>query len=139
MGRSLLSLSLLMVLWSLASYRQTGVSPRPAFQPAPEVPAMPRALMKFPRTSITRARFPALDFHFHGSQLRTAEDYQKLVRLMDETDIGLICNMDGGFGKTFDQNLKVGEPFRDRIIHFARLNFEAINEPGWSAKTAAEL
>ena len=147
MGRWLLSLALLIVLWSLASYRQTGVSPtqspgspaRPGFQPAPEVPAMPKALMKLPRTNITRARFPALDFHFHGSQLRTAEDYQKLVRLMDETDIGVICNMDGGFGKTFDQNLKVGEPFRDRVIHFARLNFEAINEPGWSAKTAAEL
>ena len=147
MGRWLLSLALLMVLWSLASYSQTGVSPtqspgspaRPGLQPAPEVPAIPKALMKLPRTNITRARFPALDFHFHGSQLRTAEDYQKLVRLMDETDIGVICNMDGGFGKTFDQNLKVGEPFRDRVIQFARLNFEGINEPGWSAKTAAEL
>ena len=35
--------------------------------------------------------------------------------------------------------MKVGEPFRDRIIQFARLDFEGINEPGWSAKTAAEL
>ena len=35
--------------------------------------------------------------------------------------------------------MKMGEPFRDRIIQFARLDFEGINEPGWSAKTAAEL
>jgi predicted TIM-barrel fold metal-dependent hydrolase len=100
---------------------------------------MPKALMKLPRTAITRAKFPAIDFHFHGRELKTAENYQKLIKLMDETGIGVICNMDGGFGKTFDDNMKVGEPFRDRIIHFARVDFNGINEPGWSAKAAAEL
>jgi len=100
---------------------------------------MPKALMKFPRTHITRAKFPAIDFHFHGGGLKSAEDYRRMIQLMDQTGIGVICNMDGGFGKTFDENMKVGEPFRDRIIHFARLNFEGINDPGWSARTAAEL
>jgi predicted TIM-barrel fold metal-dependent hydrolase len=112
---------------------------RPDFHSTPEVPAMPKALMKLPRTPITRAKFPAVDFHFHGSGLRSAEDYQKLIQLMDQTGIGVIGNMDGGFGDTFDRNMKLGEPYRDRIIQFARLNFEGINEPGWSAKTAAEL
>jgi predicted TIM-barrel fold metal-dependent hydrolase len=111
----------------------------PDFKPTPEVPALPKALMKLPRTNITRAKFPALDFHFHGRTLRTAEDYQKLIRKMDETGIGVISNMDGGFGKEFDRNMQVGEPYKDRIIHFARVDFEGINEPGWSQKTAAEL
>ena len=35
--------------------------------------------------------------------------------------------------------MKVGEPFSDRIIQFARVDFTGINEPGWSAKAAAEL
>ena len=112
---------------------------RPEFHPAPEVPAMPKPLMKFPRTALVRARYPVVDFHFHGRELRTAADYQKMVKLMDETGIGVIANMDGGFGSDFDRNLKVGEPFRDRIIQFARLNFDGINEPGWSARTATEL
>ena len=112
---------------------------RPPFQVTPEVPAMPKALMKLPRTPITRAKFPAIDFHVHGRELRTAEDYQKMIRIMDETGLGVLCNMDGGFGPAFDRNLKVGEPFRDRIIQFARLDFAGINEPGWPAKTAAEL
>ena len=43
-----------------------------------------------------------------------------MIKLMDETGIGVLCNMDGGFGKQFDQNMKVGEPYKDRIIHFAR-------------------
>ncbi len=112
---------------------------RPEFKPSPEVPAMPKALMKLPRTGITRAKFPAIDFHLHGRSLQTAADYQKMVALMDKTGIGLICNMDGGFGAAFDQNMKVGEPYRDRIIHFARLNYQGINQPGWPEKAAAEL
>ena len=111
----------------------------PDFKPTPEAPAMPKALMKFPRTPITRAKYPVVDFHFHGRALKTTDDYQKMVKVMDETDIGVICNMDGGFGSEFDRTMKVGEPFRDRIVQFARLDFDGINEPGWSAKTAAEL
>lgn len=113
--------------------------PRPEFKVTPEVPAMPKALMKLPRTPIIRAKFPAIDFHVHGRELRTAEDYQKMIRIMDETGLGVLCNMDGGFGPAFDQNMKVGAPFRDRVIQFARLDFAGINEPGWPAKTAAEL
>src|SRR5438552_4251100 len=130
----------------IVSAQATGAAPQaprfpshPDFKPTPEVPAMPKALMKLPRTAITRAKYPVIDFHLHGRTLATAEDYRKMIALMDKTGIGLICNMDGGFGKTFDQNMKVGEPFKDRIIHFARLNWEGINEPGWSQKTAAEL
>jgi predicted TIM-barrel fold metal-dependent hydrolase len=111
----------------------------PDFKTSPEVPAMPKALLKLPRTEITRARFPAIDFHFHGRGLKSAEDYAKLVKLMDETGVGVICNMDGGFGKTFDENMRIGEPYKDRIIHFARVDFEGINEPGWPEKTASEL
>jgi predicted TIM-barrel fold metal-dependent hydrolase len=108
-------------------------------QKAPEVPAMPKALMKLPRTDITRAKFPTVDFHFHGRSLRTPQDYQKLIRMMDQINLAVISNMDGGFGPAFDQNMKTGEPYKDRIIHFARLNYEGINEKGWSEKTAAEL
>jgi len=112
---------------------------RPEFKPAPEVPAMPKALMKFPRTDITRAKFPAVDFHLHGRSLKTAADYRKMIALMDQTGIALICNMDGGFGAEFDQNIKVGDAFKDRILQFARLNYSGINDPGWSEKAAAEL
>jgi predicted TIM-barrel fold metal-dependent hydrolase len=111
----------------------------PDFKPTPEVPAMPKVLMKLPRTNITRAKYPVVDFHLHGHDLRTSDDYRKMIKLMDDTGIGLICNMDGGFGKTFDQNMEIGAPYRDRVLHFARLNFEGINEPGWPDRTAAEL
>src|SRR5262245_36422821 len=102
MPRWLLSWALLIVVCSFTSSGQTGVpksqdprSPsRPVFHPAPEVPAMPKALMKLPRTAITSAKFPALDFHFHGARLKAAEDYKELIKQMDSTGIGVICNMD---------------------------------------------
>src|SRR5258708_14357565 len=78
----------------------------PDFKPTPEVPAMPKALMKMPRTNITRAKFPVVDFHLHGQSLKTTADHEKMIRLMDETGIGVICNMDAGFGKTFDRKMQ---------------------------------
>ena len=134
---------LLVALFLTSGHTPHSQSPQfpshPDFKPTPEAPAMPKALMKFPRTPITRAKYPVVDFHFHGRALKTADDYQKMIKVMDETGIGVICNMDGGFGSEFDRTMKVGEPFRDRIVQFARLDFNGINEPGWSAKTAAEL
>src|SRR5919109_387517 len=89
--RWLLSWALLIVVCSFTSSCNTGAaksqeprsSSRPDFHPAPEAPAMPKALMKLPRTDITSAKFPALDFHFHGSRLKTAEDYKALIKQMD--------------------------------------------------------
>jgi len=75
----------------LTSWGQT----RPEFKSAPEVPAMPKALMKFPRTNITRAKFPVVDFHLHGSALKTADDYRKMIAIMDKTGIAVSSNMDG--------------------------------------------
>src|SRR5436190_21099613 len=127
MLRRLPALAALLAAGSAIFVAQT----RPEFKPAPEVPAMPKALMNFPRTDISRAKFPAIDFHLHGRELKTAADYRKMIDLMDKTGIGMICNMDGGFGATFDQNIKVGDAFKDRVIQFARVNWQGINEPGW--------
>ena len=58
------------VLLVAAGLTASGSSPtsRPDFQVTPEVPAMPKALMKLPRTPITKAKFPAIDFHVHGAR-----------------------------------------------------------------------
>ena len=127
------------VLIVAACLTASAQSQRPEFKPTPEAPAMPKALMKLPRTPIVRAKFAAVDFHVHGGQLRTADDYRKMIAVMDQTGIGVICNMDGGFGATFDRNMTVGAPFADRVLQFARIDFAGINDPGWPAKTAAEL
>jgi predicted TIM-barrel fold metal-dependent hydrolase len=140
MLRSLRLIALLIAVAALPIILQrAGAQKNPEFRPAPDVPAMPKALMKLPRTNITRARFPAVDIHFHGRSLRTDQDYKKLINMMDEINLAVISNMDGGFGQDFDRAMKIGEPYKDRILHFARLNYDGLNEKGWSERAAAEL
>jgi predicted TIM-barrel fold metal-dependent hydrolase len=111
----------------------------PDFKPTPEQGPMPRSTLVNKRTDIPGAKYPAVDFHFHGRRLQTPEDYAKMVEVMDQAGAGVISNMDGGFGETFDNHMKNSEAVKDRFQQFARVDFEGINEPGWSENVTAEL
>ena len=105
----------------------------------PDVPPMPLTLLRLPRTNITRAKFPAIDFHVHARELTTAAAYQSLVKLLDSIGMGAIVNLNGGTGQALDAALKAGEPYRDRVATFITFTPEGINEPGWSQKFAGEM
>ncbi len=105
----------------------------------PDVPPMPLTLLRIPRTNITRARYPAIDFHVHAGGLTTKEAYDRLIALMDTIGMGALVNLNGGTGATLDATLQAGEPYRDRIANFITFSAEGINEPGWSQKFAAEM
>jgi uncharacterized protein len=119
---------------------------RESLEPSPDwkpdghvVPHMPQTLLRLPRTQLTRARYPAIDFHVHAGNLTTVEAYQTFIRKMDEAGIGAIVNLNGGTRAHLDQTLKAGEGFRDRVANFITFSTEGINEPGWSEKFAAEM
>ena len=121
---------------------QTGASrwpSHPDFKPTPEQHPMPKSQLVVKRTDIRKAKYPAVDFHFHGRTLQTPDDYTRMIAVMDRAGVGVVVNMDGGMHEALDRNLQVGAPYKDRIVHFARPVWDAINEPGWAAKTAAEL
>ena len=104
-----------------------------------EQPPMPYILLRLPRTNITRARFPAIDFHVHARELTTPEAYESLIALMDSIGMGAIINLNGGTGAHLDSTLAVGEAYRDRVVNFVTLNLDGINEPGWSEWMAGEM
>jgi predicted TIM-barrel fold metal-dependent hydrolase len=121
---------------------QTDATQRPAhpdFKPTPEQNPMPKNLLVVKRTPIPKAKYPAIDFHFHGRPMQTADAYKQMIDVMDRAGLGAIANMDGGMYQALDHNLQAGAPFKDRIVHFARPVWEGINEPGWAEKTATEL
>ena len=119
---------------------ETPQSPNhPNFKPAPEQGPMPDSVLVVKRTAIEKTNYPVVDFHFHARSLKSSADYEALIAKMDQAGVKVICNMDGGFGESFDTNMDVGGPYKDRIIHFARIDWEGITEPGWSEKAAAEL
>jgi predicted TIM-barrel fold metal-dependent hydrolase len=102
--------------------------------------AMPKSTLMVDEHLLQRAKYPAIDFHFHGGRvLTTPEGYAKVISILDAVGVAMLVNLDGGFGQRFDQNMKSSAPYRDRIIEFARLNWDGVNEPGWSGKMAAEL
>ena len=105
----------------------------------PDTPPMPLTLLRLPRTNITRAKYPAIDFHVHAGGLTTKEAYDSLIKLMDTIGMGAIVNLNGGTGATIDATLKAGEPNKDRVANFVTFSSEGINEPGWSQKFAAEM
>ncbi len=105
----------------------------------PDVPPMPITLLRLPRTNITRAKFPAIDFHVHAGGLNTRDAYDKLLELMNTIGMGAIVNLNGGTGTSLDAVLKAGEPYRDRVATFITFSSNGINEPGWSQKFAAEM
>jgi uncharacterized protein len=129
--------------------RQVWVPPLPAMEevapPAgwktsgPDVPPMPLTLLRLPRTNITRAKFPAIDFHLHTSNLNTKAAYDGLIALLDTIGMGAVVNLNGGTGAGLDAVLKAGEPYRDRIATFITFSANGINEPGWPQKFAAEM
>src|ERR687891_107601 len=105
----------------------------------PDVPPMPITLMRLPRTNITRAKYPAIDFHVHAGGLTTKEAYDNLIKLMNTIGMGAIVNLNGGTGATLDATLTAGEAYKDRVANFITFSAEGINEPGWSQKFAAEM
>lgn len=116
------------------------IAPPPGWKPSgPEVPPMPITLLRLPRTNITRAKYPAIDFHVHAGGLTTPEAYESLIELMDKIGMGAIVNLNGGTGAHLDQVLKAGQAYKDRVATFITFSPEGINEPGWSEKFAAEM
>ena len=55
-------------------------------------------MLRLPRTNITRAKFPAIDFHVHAGELTNPEAYQSFIGLMDSIGMGAIVNLNGGTG-----------------------------------------
>jgi uncharacterized protein len=102
-----------------------------------EVPWMPATLLRLPRTNITRAKYPAIDFHNHTGALTTGAQYDAVVKMLDSVGLGVVVNMNGGTGDALDLVLKSGEPYRDRVANFVTFSGAGINEPGWSQRFAA--
>ena len=116
------------------------LAPPPGWKPDGHIPPrMPISLARLPRTTIAKAKYPAIDFHVHAPDLTTDAAYKEFVALLDRVGVGAIANMDGGTGAHLDAVLKAGEPYKDRVANFITFSADGINEPGWSQKFAAEM
>ena len=97
----------------------------------------PRPALVTPVHLIDRPKFPVTDVHCHWSLEQSPE---QMIAAMDKLGVARAVNLSGGWGDTLDQQLaRFHDHAPDRLLIFATLDYDGIDEPGWGERTAAYL
>lgn len=118
---------------------------------APAAPAPPEATMSFeeyepkstlivPQHPVVRARYPFIDVHNHqDADEMTPEQVAEVVKAMDGLNMGLMVNLSGGSGETFQKGWAALSRHPKRFVQFANVDFSKIAEPGFGERAARQL
>jgi predicted TIM-barrel fold metal-dependent hydrolase len=95
-------------------------------------------MLHVPETKVSRARFPAIDFHTHLSwssrRGRTMEPHNnatpaEVLPVMDRKNVRIMVNLTGGYGEVLQQTIRYWHtPHADRFAVFTEPWFEKIRE-----------
>jgi predicted TIM-barrel fold metal-dependent hydrolase len=103
----------------------------------------PRSMMVTKTTSVPKPAFPAIDVHNHlggGAEWLTAERVRDYLQVMDDTGVETVVNLDGGWGLRLQQTLAaLDHAHPGRFLTFALLDFQGIDDPGWSERETKRL
>lgn len=99
----------------------------------------PNSMLKVPGQEIVRARYPFIDVHNHQRR-HSPTSLAGVVQEMDAMNLAIMVNLSGGSGQSLRDQVLLNERVAPgRIVTFANLNFDAIDDPQWGARTAAQL
>jgi predicted TIM-barrel fold metal-dependent hydrolase len=87
---------------------------------------------------VTKARYPAIDMHFHLGSLRNI-DAHALVAAMDAHGIAKIVNLDGSPGEIEQFTREFKDKYPDRFVMFVRPSLRTIDDPNGPAALATLL
>ena len=104
----------------------------------------PKPMLHVPVHEIARAKFPVIDVHnhvndpggIHGEEIPAAE----VVRRMDQMNVQKIVILTGQWGEKLQGLIdKMVKPYPQRVVVFAQIDYQDIDEPGFTAKQVAQL
>ena len=103
----------------------------------------PPSTLKVEEHRITKAKFPFIDIHNHQGSMNTA-DLSGLIKEMDKLNMGVMVNLSGrGFRSSGDHLEKsvenINKQFPTRFVLFTNVDFGAIDDPAWTARTIKQL
>jgi uncharacterized protein len=100
----------------------------------------PKSTLVAPAHPVPRARYPVIDVHSHHFDL-SAERWATIVREMNALNLRLLVNLSGGTGDELKQKIAVvaGSPAPTRMVQFANLDFDDLNQFGYGLRAAARL
>ncbi|MEX2264149.1 MAG: amidohydrolase family protein [Bryobacteraceae bacterium] len=99
----------------------------------------PKSTLVVPGQPVTRAKFPFIDVHNHQRNMGR-DRLDKLVKDMDGINLQILVNLSGGYGdrlKSAVETMKGAYPKRFAV--FANIDFNGLDEPGYSERAAAQF
>jgi predicted TIM-barrel fold metal-dependent hydrolase len=124
-----------------------GRGSRPGEGRAPEFPPpsitdyKPRNTLVVPQHKVPRAKYPVIDIHSHQPTPMSPEQLAQVIKGMDANHLQVIVNLSGGSGDRLAHGLQAvaSSPHKDRVLHFANVDWSKAGTPGWAARAAAQL
>ena len=98
----------------------------------------PRSTLVVPEHPVTRAGVPVIDVHSHHWRL-TPERVDSVIAAMDRLNMAALVNLSGGSGEALAEKVRLTSAYPGRIVHFANLDFDGIDDPAWGRRAAAQL
>ncbi|MGH7720096.1 MAG: amidohydrolase family protein [Gemmatimonadaceae bacterium] len=92
----------------------------------------PTTPLKVPNRVVMRARYPAIDIHFHLGSLPPGMGVDSLIKAMDSTGIAKVVNLDGVTGDVAKYMSTAVAKYPDRIIQFAIPDLWRVNDSGFA-------
>ena len=100
----------------------------------------PKSTLKVPQNPVTRAKYPIIDVHNHQSLTPDPARLAQIVKDMEALNLYAMVNLSGRSGKDLAEGVKNTKgKYPTRFIVFANINFDGIDEPGYSEKAVAQL
>lgn len=114
----------------------------PTMEPPSILDYRPRSTLVAPAHLVTRAKFPAIDFHGHPtSQLGSADGLEQLGDALDSLNVRVMVAANNVSGEALKRQLalvRASPRMKDRVRILAGIDFRNVG-PGWAQKAVAQL
>ncbi len=98
----------------------------------------PQSIYNIPRTTVKKARYPAIDMHAHA-YAKTPEQITEWLRIMDETGIDKAIILTGETGKEFDAIYARYAKHPERFEVWCGFDYTGYDKPGFGPAAVKEL
>ena len=99
----------------------------------------PESAFKIPITKIQKAKFPVIDMHTHGSYVKTSEEVDQWVKVMDETGVVKAIVLTEAHGARFDSLVDIFSAHSDRFELWCGFDYTGYDRPGFGDEAVKEL
>lgn len=103
----------------------------------------PRSMMAAKTTVVEKPAFPVIDVHNHlgdGKESLTKDRVDAYLKEMNEAGVRLVVNLDGNRAGRIKETLHaLDEAHPGRFLTFALLDFEGIDDDGWTEREVKRL